>query len=96
MTTRSRSTIVLSASTMEEWGSPRMSRETRASSVTRRIPLSPAVPRVGDRIGHYLLKRIISSGGMGTVYEAIQEAPKRTVAVKVMKPTMVSRSALRL
>ncbi|MHC4946567.1 MAG: tetratricopeptide repeat protein [Planctomycetota bacterium] len=50
---------------------------------------------VGTMIGKYHLERIISSGGMGTVYEAMQEHPKRTVAVKVMKQGIVSRSALR-
>jgi serine/threonine-protein kinase RIO1 len=46
------------------------------------------------RIGHYHVRRVISSGGMGTVYEALQEHPRRTVAVKVMSPGVVSRSAL--
>lgn len=50
---------------------------------------------VGSRLGQYLLKGIISSGGMGTVYQALQENPKRLVAVKVMKLGMPSRSALR-
>ena len=32
---------------------------------------------------------------MGVVYEAIQDQPRRVVALKVMKPDLVSRSALR-
>ena len=32
---------------------------------------------------------------MGTVYEAVQENPRRTVAIKVMKQGVASRSALR-
>lgn len=48
-----------------------------------------------DRIGQYNIKRIIGSGGMGTVYEAMQEQPRRVVAVKVMKKGLTSRSALR-
>ena len=50
---------------------------------------------VGTRIGQYLLVRIISSGGMGTVYEARQEHPKRLVALKVMKAGVATKSALR-
>ncbi len=46
-------------------------------------------------IGKYHVKRIIASGGMGTIYEATQEQPRRTVAVKVMKHGITSRSALR-
>jgi tetratricopeptide (TPR) repeat protein len=47
------------------------------------------------RIGPYTLRRIIASGGMGTVYEAIQEHPRRTVAVKLMKGGITSAGALR-
>ena len=51
-----------------------------------------AVPK---QIGQYHVKRVIASGGMGTVYEAVQEHPRRTVALKVMKHGVASRSALR-
>ena len=54
-----------------------------------------AEERVGTRIGQYLIKRVISSGGMGTVYEAVQEQPERAVAVKVMNQGLDSPSALR-
>ena len=51
--------------------------------------------RVGTRIGRYLVKRVISSGGMGTVYEAVQEHPERAVAMKVMSRGLGSPSAVR-
>ncbi len=47
------------------------------------------------RIGQYHLKRAIASGGMGTVYEAVQEQPRRVVALKVMRAGIASKSALR-
>ena len=47
------------------------------------------------RIGQYLIQKSISSGGMGTVYEAVQENPQRTVAIKVMRAGITSKSALR-
>lgn len=47
------------------------------------------------RVGSYHIKRIIATGGMGTVYEATQENPRRVVAIKVMKHGIASRSALR-
>jgi tRNA A-37 threonylcarbamoyl transferase component Bud32 len=50
---------------------------------------------IGTRIGTFTLKRIIGSGGMGTVYEAMQEQPRRRVAVKMMKRGITSKSALR-
>ena len=51
--------------------------------------------RIPKQIGHFHIKRVIASGGMGTVFETVQEHPRRTVAVKVMKQGIASRSALR-
>lgn len=48
-----------------------------------------------ERVGRYRIKRIIASGGMGTVFEAMQEQPRRVVALKLMRSGMTSRSALR-
>ncbi len=50
---------------------------------------------IGTRVGSFHIKHVIASGGMGTVYEAVQEHPHRTVALKVMKRNVASRSALR-
>jgi len=47
------------------------------------------------KIGRYTIKRVIASGGMGTVYEAVQERPRRSVAVKTMSHSVTSPSALR-
>lgn len=48
-----------------------------------------------DRIGPFTIIRQIGCGGMGTVYEAQQELPLRRVALKVIRPGLVSRSLLR-
>ncbi|MHC4211717.1 MAG: protein kinase domain-containing protein [Planctomycetota bacterium] len=66
--------------------------ETAATPSPRPGPVAPRMP---ERIGKFHIKRKIASGGMGTVYEAVQEHPRRTVAVKVMKSGIASRSALR-
>ncbi len=50
------------------------------------------IPR---KLGKYSIKRLINSGGMGSVFEAVQENPRRAVALKVIKPGLASRSALR-
>jgi len=60
----------------------------------------PVVAREGEAapdrfIGPYRLRRVLSSGGMGVVHEAVQEKPSRRVAVKVMKEGFASREALR-
>ncbi len=58
-------------------------------------PAEPDGSLVGQRISQYRLTRVIAAGGMGTVYEAEQDKPQRTVAVKVMRRGITSRSALR-
>ncbi|MHC4216998.1 MAG: serine/threonine protein kinase [Planctomycetota bacterium] len=52
-------------------------------------------PLSGRRIGSYELRGVIASGGMGTVYEAVQDNPHRLVALKVLRRGVASRSALR-
>jgi eukaryotic-like serine/threonine-protein kinase len=50
---------------------------------------------IGTSIGGYHVKRVIATGGMGIVYEATQTSPRRTIALKIMKRGIASRSALR-
>jgi serine/threonine-protein kinase len=45
-----------------------------------------AVPTVGDRIGKYVVDRIIGSGGMGLVLAARHEALEELVAIKLLRP----------
>lgn len=47
------------------------------------------------RIGGYRIIREIGRGGMGTIYQAEQERPRRTVALKVMRHGTASRSIQR-
>lgn len=42
----------------------------------------------GCAVGRYELKRLLAAGGMGLVFEAQQESPARTVAVKVLKASL--------
>ena len=48
---------------------------------------------VGEVLGGYRIARRIGSGGMGTVYEAIQEGLKRRVALKVLPESLSSDTA---
>ncbi|MHC4129504.1 MAG: tetratricopeptide repeat protein, partial [Planctomycetota bacterium] len=46
------------------------------------------------KIGRYTVRRSIAAGGMGVVYEAVQDHPHRLVALKVMRHGAASRAAL--
>jgi non-specific serine/threonine protein kinase/serine/threonine-protein kinase len=48
-----------------------------------------------QQIGRYEIRREIASGGMGTVYEAVQDHPHRLVALKVLRHGAASRSAMK-
>jgi eukaryotic-like serine/threonine-protein kinase len=46
-------------------------------------------------VGPYRILRLLGEGGMGTVYEAEQEHPRRTVALKVIRPGWATAEILR-
>ena len=47
----------------------------------------------GSRLGDVTIVRLIDEGGMGRVYEGLQGMPCRTVAVKVIRPGVLSPTA---
>ena len=66
--------------------------------LTNAVGIEPAEPGqdpfLGRDIGGVTIVTLIAEGGMGRVYEGLQETPKRKVAVKVMRPGLVSRQAI--
>lgn len=54
-----------------------------------------AADLVGRAIDGYTVVRRIAAGGMGTVYEAVQSAPRRTVALKVIQRGLATPAVLR-
>ena len=49
-----------------------------------------SAPTAGTGIGGYRIRRELASGGMGTVYEAEQQSPRRKVALKIMRVGLVT------
>ncbi|MEM7234411.1 MAG: serine/threonine-protein kinase, partial [Planctomycetota bacterium] len=54
---------------------------------------------LGQKVGQYQIQRLIATGGMGSVFEAVQESPERRVAVKILRrdvssPTWLKRFEL--
>ena len=61
--------------------------------------ISDSAPKTSSnhptKIAHFTIRRVIGSGGMGTVYEGVQDNPRRKVAIKVMRSGVTSRTAQR-
>jgi len=58
-------------------------------------PAAIVAPRLPSTIGHYRIIRLLGEGGMGAVYEAEQDQPRRKVALKVIKSAWADRELLR-
>jgi len=46
-----------------------------------------------ERIGEYLVRRMVGEGGMGKVYEAEERLSRRRVALKILRPELASSEA---
>ena len=72
-----------------------IARSAAAASV---VPVDPVVPLpsgMPTRLGRYRVLELLGEGGMGMVYLAEQDNPRRTVALKVMRPGVLSPRLLR-
>jgi predicted Ser/Thr protein kinase len=62
-----------------------------ASTLTAASANGPTLP---VRVGRYRVLRLLGEGGMGAVYEAEQDNPRRTVALKIIRPAIASAALL--
>ncbi len=61
-------------------------------------PESSSVTPIGSAIAstaRYTIQRVLGEGGMGTVYLAEQDRPRRTVALKVMRAAVANAASMR-
>jgi WD40 repeat protein/predicted Ser/Thr protein kinase len=63
--------------------------EAKEPSVVTGSPVHPATLSC-SQVGRFRVLRLIAEGGMGAVYEALEDDPPRTVALKVIRPGLVS------
>lgn len=72
-----------------------LQRDSRAApDLLERVRLRPP-PDAPHTVGRYRILGRIGEGGMGVVYEAVQESPQRHVAVKLIRNGLISGEALR-
>ncbi len=68
---------------------------TAAFADARSIPFEPtaeyvAPPKPGEKLGRFLVARVLGKGGMGVVYAAADEQLDRQIALKVMAPQLAA------
>jgi tetratricopeptide (TPR) repeat protein/predicted Ser/Thr protein kinase len=64
-------------------------RGTGFDSLPGPVPSAEAA-RIPERIGRYRILEVLGEGGMGVVYLAEQDSPRRRVALKVLHPGLAS------
>ena len=69
--------------------------EDRALEVAARDLAMSAAPSHPSSIGRYRILRLLGEGGMGAVYEAEQDEPRRVVALKVIRLGLATPERLR-
>src|SRR6185369_11306053 len=73
-------------------GNPQDLPTTAPHSLENSTPTGGSLP---IQVARYRIVRLMGEGGMGAVYEAEQEQPSRTVALKVIRPGLASPELLR-
>lgn len=82
--------------TGDEFLNPAQIRELTiaGTGIAEPMPDEPRLPE-GTKLGGYTIRGVLGAGGMGMVYLAEQERPKRTVALKVIRRGMGTSGILR-
>ncbi len=69
--------------------------QTSPIDATGKLRIEPQPAAMPDLVGDFEIISVLGEGGMGIVYEAMQKTPRRRVALKVIRSSMITPSALR-
>ncbi|MGH9476221.1 MAG: protein kinase domain-containing protein [Terriglobales bacterium] len=67
-----------------------------AEAVTLAGTAMPAGAPAQTKVGNYTIVKRLGEGGMGVVYEALQENPRRAVALKIVRGAFADEHAVRM
>ncbi len=84
---------IVPAAAVWEWGRSETKRCETSAAANSNSPAVGTDPRP-IRIGQFRILSRIGAGGMGVVYEAEQDNPRRSVALKVIRSEVTSSQAL--
>jgi serine/threonine protein kinase len=66
-----------------------------AETLSRKLLSPPSHPEMLGRIGRYDIERLLGSGGMGIVFKGFDTELHRTVAIKVLAPSLAFHGSAR-
>ncbi|HPF37330.1 MAG TPA: serine/threonine-protein kinase [Phycisphaerae bacterium] len=69
--------------------------QTRMAQLIESVTDATSEENIPERIAGYRIIRKVGAGGMGVIFEAEQESPRRRVALKVLRPGLFGREALK-
>jgi len=69
--------------------------ERSSTFLSATTPATRPASALPERIGRYRILGLLGEGGMGVVLMAEQESPRRTVALKLLRPELGGRARLR-
>ena len=81
----------------EHCGTPEVRAEVDrllAGESTKTIHVATALAP-GSSLGHYTIQQTLGAGGMGVVYEALDQKLHRTVAIKILAPGAIDEDTRR-
>ena len=75
-------------------GDPELTDRDKTKTQLNIVSSGKLLPHHPKQIGKYHLRRVIASGGMGTVFEGVQETPRRSVNVLALGMYSIAKNGI--